>query len=300
MSNKRRTIRKGYIILTAVICFMFLFPSVIPSSTNAYTVEAATKVKLSNSKTTLAKGQTLQLSITGTSKKVSWSSEDKSIATITSKGKIKAKAVGSTRVVAKVSGKKYYCKVTVKKTGEFDSTIAKQSISYTLEPVWNGVIATFKNNSGFPVYVYSTITFYDASGNQVATTNDLNPYFETGQSSVLFFEIPYGKTFSTYKLSNKLTKPSIKKGNAAKVTLASTRYTTGILVTAKNTSKLKTTTTKISMIYYKDGKAIYCEHDYAACKEPNSSADVAFLNPVDQEYDDVTFDDYKMFVDYSY
>lgn len=76
-------------------------------------VSAAKKIRINKKKISIETGKTVRLKISGTKKKVKWTSKNKSIATVSAKGKVKAKKVGSTKVIAKVSGKKYSCKVTV-------------------------------------------------------------------------------------------------------------------------------------------------------------------------------------------
>lgn len=77
-------------------------------------VQAA--VKLNKSKATIYVGETLTLKLTGTKKAVKWSSSDKTVATVSSKGKVTAKSEGNVTITAKVQSKKYTCKVTVKET----------------------------------------------------------------------------------------------------------------------------------------------------------------------------------------
>ncbi len=72
------------------------------------------KIKLSKSKLTLNVGNTKTLKLKGTKKNPKWSSSKKSVATVTKKGKVKAKKKGSTVITAKLGKKKYKCKVTVK------------------------------------------------------------------------------------------------------------------------------------------------------------------------------------------
>ena len=82
-----------------------------------------TKVKLNKTKSTMTIGkkQTLKATVTpkkASSKAVVWKSSNKKVATVTSKGVVKAKKAGTATITATAkdgSGKKATCKVTVKK-----------------------------------------------------------------------------------------------------------------------------------------------------------------------------------------
>lgn len=81
--------------------------------------EAATKVKLNKTKATLKKGSTLTLKATITpsssTDKLTWSSSNKKVATVNSKGKVTAKKKGTAVITVKTSsGKKATCSITVK------------------------------------------------------------------------------------------------------------------------------------------------------------------------------------------
>lgn len=75
------------------------------------------KVKLNKTKITLIVGKTATLKIKNApkGKKVIWSTNKKKVATVSKKGKVTAKKVGTAKITAKVAKKKYTCKVTVKK-----------------------------------------------------------------------------------------------------------------------------------------------------------------------------------------
>lgn len=77
-------------------------------------VDAATKIKINKTSASLYVGSSTTLKISGSSKKVTWSSNKTSVATVSSKGKVTAKKAGTAVVTAKVSGKKYTCTVKVK------------------------------------------------------------------------------------------------------------------------------------------------------------------------------------------
>lgn len=78
-------------------------------------VQAKSTVKLNKTSTTVYVGKTTTLKITGTGKTVKWTTSNKKVATVSSKGKVTAKKAGRATITAKVSGKSYKCKVTVKK-----------------------------------------------------------------------------------------------------------------------------------------------------------------------------------------
>ena len=110
-------------MILAALLFTLSAPAEMLRSPFVVTAEAAevteaavtNKVTISAKKKTLYVGKSFKLKIKGTSKTVKWSSSNKSVATVTSKGKVTAKKAGTATITAKVGGKKYTCKVTVKK-----------------------------------------------------------------------------------------------------------------------------------------------------------------------------------------
>lgn len=73
----------------------------------------ASNPKLSASKVTVKVGKSKTIKVKNASGSVTWSSKNKKIASVSKKGVIKGKKAGKTSVIAKVSGKKLVCKVTV-------------------------------------------------------------------------------------------------------------------------------------------------------------------------------------------
>lgn len=88
-------------------------PSVPFLPDQVITVEAASKIKLNKKEATLYKGESITLKLKGTKKKAKWTSSKKAVATVNSKGKVTAKAAGTTTITAKIGKKKYRCKITV-------------------------------------------------------------------------------------------------------------------------------------------------------------------------------------------
>ena len=79
----------------------------------SFTVQAA--VKLNKTKATITVGKKVQLTLKGYSGTVKWSTSNKKIATVSSKGKVTGKKAGNCTITAKAGKKKYTCKIKVKK-----------------------------------------------------------------------------------------------------------------------------------------------------------------------------------------
>lgn len=74
---------------------------------------AQAKTRLNKTKLTISVGQKVTLKVKGSRKKAKWSSSNKKVATVSRKGKVRAKKAGKTTITAKVGKKKYRCKITV-------------------------------------------------------------------------------------------------------------------------------------------------------------------------------------------
>ena len=130
--------RMKHIIFTSLLALSLSFSpiSISPVTENIVTAEAAT-VKISKKKCTLTKGKSVTLKISGTDSEVKWSSSNKKVATVNSKGKVTAKKKGTAVITAKVGSDTYECKVTVKNpesasTDKTASSSTDKEFSYVL------------------------------------------------------------------------------------------------------------------------------------------------------------------------
>ncbi|WP_343208211.1 Ig-like domain-containing protein [Anaerolentibacter hominis] len=100
------------ILLCVMVCFVLFL--------GGKEADAAT-VKLNKTNVNLNVGNTVQLKLSG-AKKVTWTSGNKKIATVSKNGKVTAKQTGYTYITAKHNGVLYYCNIGV----------------YKLNANWNG------------------------------------------------------------------------------------------------------------------------------------------------------------------
>ena len=108
-------------ILTVVLTLALLI-TMMPS--NLTGVNAKTTTRLSSKKIVLQVGKTKKLKVKNkpAGVKVVWKSSKKKVATVSKKGKVKAKKPGKTTITAKVGKKKYKCKVIVKRKNSIKVT----------------------------------------------------------------------------------------------------------------------------------------------------------------------------------
>ncbi len=110
MATKERHI-PGRRLLAIIALFCMLLTVITPAF--SIHAQAVTKITVSEKSLSLNKGDKVTLKIKGTTKKVVWGSYNKNIATVSSKGVVKAISAGNTTIVAVVSGSVYTCKVSV-------------------------------------------------------------------------------------------------------------------------------------------------------------------------------------------
>lgn len=174
----KRTLR---VILTGCMVLLLSFSSLKTDYAEAASTNS--NVELNVTKALLFVGDTLQLDLNGINKKVTWSSSDKRVASVSKKGNVKAKSEGSTIIIAKTGKKTYKCKVNVKEiTGEivFSSNCVVPSIN-TLQ--FSTKEVRKYNNGSYEVdaYIYNGfshsvfninvtgMTLYDRYDNQIAS-----------------------------------------------------------------------------------------------------------------------------------
>lgn len=132
--------------------------------TLAAPVDAKSKVKLNITKATLSIGGSINLKLLNNKKKVTWKSSNKKVASVTKKGKVKAKKKGKASIVAKVGKKKYTCKVTVgkeskKSTSKKNTRNVKKTVVPTATPEFGFGIGVKDNGN---LHFYNKLSTFDA------------------------------------------------------------------------------------------------------------------------------------------
>lgn len=169
-----KRMKKMFILMAAVLCIMFVMP---------VSAQAATQtVKLDKKVLTVYKGGSAALKMTGTAKKLAWSSSNKSVATVSSKGVVTAKKVGKAVITVKSGKNKATCKVTVKKTLSAKQAVAK----------FNSQVKNIKN---------ITLKAYQGS---VSPANHLLTLAMGVKSKVTYIEVQSDSAYKVYYKGKKV------------------------------------------------------------------------------------------------
>ena len=290
-------------ILTVITILLLIVCMAVP-------VSAAGKIN--KKKATLKVGQTLQLKVTGTKGKVKWKSSKKSVATVSSKGRVKAKKKGSATITAKVGKKKYTCKVTVKKpatnsNGGFSGNTnantnantsgKKNVVTYHAESTPYGAVAILKNHYDYTVDLTVEFVYY-LNGSMIGTSKGYN-YAFAPHSKCALQGWNHDKTWDSFKINLKIEKASNTITNNSGIRYSSNFGDNNVMVEVKNVGR-KNYSTQIGVVFYQNGRIVGYNYNYAHVENPGSTAYLQFNFPYDRDYNDIIPDRYEVYVNNSY
>lgn len=185
------------ILFALVLCFNLTAPAT-----------ALAAVKLSKTMLTLDISETYTLKISGTSNSVKWTTSNKKIATVSSKGKVSAKAEGTATITATVSKKQYKCKVTVNDMEvdmiigamTFDGSTLEQQIEKAKKDNPNFIAVEKYDEAHYKVTILESnrLKLVAEVENQIAVT--LEEYKQNDTYKGAFTDIKYDKLLSEITL----------------------------------------------------------------------------------------------------
>ena len=284
------------------ILSMLLLVTVIVAFMPMTNVSAATKINTTNK--VIYVGSSYTLKVTGTKKTVKWSSNNKAVATVTSKGKVTAKSEGIATIKAKVGKKTYKCKVTAKYKFNHAETI--KNISYTYSKIRQGVIVVFKNNNPFNIDFTAKMVFFDSKGNMLrASSEEIYCLERNGGESVQFFYGPEDDNYNYVDYDHIKIFLSAEKSRyisyASQISINSNLGSNNVTAEITNNSNKQLQFINISIAYYDaSDNIIGYDYTYADCKAPKSVDYITFDLPHDDNYNTVIPSRYKIYVNHAY
>ena len=236
------------------------------------------------------------------------SSSKKSVATVSSKGRVKAKKKGSATITAKVGKKKYTCKVTVKKAsngnGGFggnpstNSSGKKNIVTYHAESTPYGAVAILENHYDYAVRVRVEFVYF-LNGSMIGTDSD-SIYAFAPHSKCALQGWNADKTWDSFKVNLKIEKASSSLIlNNSGIHYSANFGTGNVMVKVTNNGKRNSYTT-IAVVFYKDGRIVGYDYQFAHVENPGSTAYLEFRFPHNRNYDTITPDKFEVYVNDSY
>lgn len=164
LNGKIKAVNVGNCVITAVT------ESGVSKKVNLTVKKEASKISLNYSKAYIIKGKTLKLEYklpaNTFTNKVTWSSSDKKVASVSSTGKVTAKKVGSTVITVKTAaGKKSTCRLYVRNS---PSSIVLNKKSVTLKKG-----KTLKLKYAIPLNSYASKIIWTSGNKKVVTVSSL-------------------------------------------------------------------------------------------------------------------------------
>lgn len=189
------------------------------------------KPVLSAKSCTITAGQKKTLKVTKKSGKVTWKSSKKSVATVSSKGVVKAKKAGTAKITASVDGCKLTCKVKVKKNQYTRSSVSNSQAAQA------GEIVTVVFNP--------TKISYNSKGQLVCKIQIINNSLrrvEGLKNLKITVKAKNGSTIASYTLSKKSIVIPSKTNKTITITIPKSKV-------KKQNADLRTSTPNCSGLY---------------------------------------------------
>ncbi|SFQ40819.1 Ig-like domain (group 2) [Lachnospiraceae bacterium XBB1006] len=287
-------------IALALVCCLLLC-NFLP-----HTGQAAASIRLSQTSATIKTGKTIKLSVKGTNKKVTWSSKNKTVATVSTKGVVKGIVPGKAKIVAKVAGKSYTCNVKV----DVDEKAALKHLKVTYKESKDYTYAFITNENPYPLDISGKMKFYNEQKQYLNKASDYNNFVSAKSTVVLRFLHPMKDGSFYAPASHTDVELSVKKTvnhDGRKFLKATTELSADgkVLVTVTNTGKKKLNFVRYTLLMCdKDGNVLGDEQHHftkmtgmEVCLLPGQSLDYEFVLRVDGKK--VSIEKYELYLDYA-
>lgn len=224
------------ILLTVVIAVSVVFSAAVTSNAAKKKAQKITGVKSSYTKELKAKNFTLKAKAKG---KLSFKSSDKYVATVTKKGVVDVKHVGTATITIKAKATAKY-KEAVKKVKIYVGNVTcKTKVNVLPSSSLGEVCGIFKNYYNYPVSIDATCVYYDKAGKMVATKSSSIFCLGYLESGVAHFSAPsisedyQTPTYVKYKIAY-----TVKPMNSSYVTYTSYNNKIKVLNTGESEDSL--------------------------------------------------------------
>ncbi len=160
------------------------------------------------------------------------------------------------------------------------------------------LVVLVKNNNNVAVDLDIEVEFYDADGLIAGSDSDsLMAVGANAEVAVEMYSTP--ESFDNYKIYVDVTATE-QISYFDKVELVHNNNGEEIVVQVKNNSQDEIDYIEVGIVYYQGDKVVGYDYDNEIDIKPERSANFSLYYPHDDDYDDVNFDTYKVFINEAY
>lgn len=163
----------------------------------------------------------------------------------------------------------------------------------------SGKLVVFaKNNNKVSIDLNIEVEFYDESGTLVGS--DKESLYSVGAGSEVAVELyDTPSSFAKYEIYTDATVESITKSYADSIEITHNK-TENVVAQVKNNSDDVISAMQVAIVYYQGDKVVGYDYGYESDIKPGRSGNFNFSNPYNSNYDDISYDNYKIFVNEAY
>lgn len=271
-----KTMKRVLAFVLALVCIISVYQ---PSTAKAYRIPTLNKYSLT---VYVGKTKTLKLK-NATQSRVKWSSSKKSVATVTSKGKVKGKKPGTCKITAKYGNVKYTCNVTV----AFSPSTIKKNVKVSYKYGDTVTLVYFKNTNKCMVSIDAQMAFFDANSSMTGSDKSSVYCLGAGRTAVAVFNNPSTSTSGYLRpdhvnLSINVKEVTYYKDAASKIKCSTSMGAEGVVVTSTNTSTKSLVSVIGTLIMYDaSGEIITATTRYLDCEAAGFTSYKEFSYPYD-------------------
>lgn len=177
----------------------------------------------------------------------------------------------------------------------FDAKKVEKNISVSEEGIAadKTLVAIIKNGNKESVDLEVEAVFYDEEGNSVGSDTSYLSIYGNQEMACNFYNTP--TNYSDYEINIKANE-SVYDNYSNKVEVKDNNTGEQLAVQVVNNAGQDINNVDVAVVFYKDGKIVGFGNDLASDLREGETSTSNIYYPYDENYDDVTFDEYKVFV----
>lgn len=177
----------------------------------------------------------------------------------------------------------------------FNAEKVEKNISVSAEGIASDktLVAIVKNNNNSSVEVEVEAVFYDADGNSLGSDTAYLYIDKKQEMACNFYNVP--KNYSDYEINIKANDP-VYTNYSDKVEVKDNDTGEQLAVQVKNNAGKDIESVDVAVVFYQGDKIVGFGSDLATDLRKDQTSTSNIYYPYDENYDDITYDSYKVFV----